>query len=276
MAALQVLPPRAQSGCISPPFNTWDLPDGSNRVSFHRTLSGFLVRFPGLADFELSTDGDRVTCSPAPNVSRTTTEHLYINQVLPLVLSKSGKLVFHGSAVELGTDCIAFLAASGRGKSTLAASLAINGHRFLTDDGLLLDQVDGAYRVIPESSFTAAMAGQSTRDFCETSQKWRRNCLPPRKPGFSPRQDSRIAMSPGRCAPPIFWGMAARLKLLSGGLLRSRRCWHGLDTPFYSIWKKGLLLLATSTEPQHLLIISFAMNWIIRGAMMIWTTSKKP
>jgi hypothetical protein len=149
LAALKVLPPRAQSSCPSPPFNTWDLPDGSNWVSFHRTLSGFLLRFPGLADFELSSDGDRVTCSPAPNVSNATTEHLYINQVLPLALSKSGQLVFHGSAVEIGTDCIAFLATSGRGKSTLAASLAVNGHRFLTDDALVLEPVDGLYRVIP-------------------------------------------------------------------------------------------------------------------------------
>ena len=93
LAALKVCA-RAQSSCPSRPFNTWDLPDGSNWVSFHRTLSGFLLRFPGLADFELSSDGDRVTCSPAPNVPNATTEHLYINQVLPLVLSKSGRSCF--------------------------------------------------------------------------------------------------------------------------------------------------------------------------------------
>ena len=42
-----------------------------------------------------------VTCLPAPDVSEATTQHLYLNRVLPLVLSKLGKLVFHASAVEV-------------------------------------------------------------------------------------------------------------------------------------------------------------------------------
>src|SRR3954452_16633668 len=86
---------------------------------------------------------------PAPDISYATTEHLYLNQILPLALSKLGKLVFHASAVELADGAIAFLAPSGRGKSTLAASFAANGHRFLTDDSLVLEQRDGHYLVQP-------------------------------------------------------------------------------------------------------------------------------
>jgi hypothetical protein len=146
---LRVLSARAQAPCAAVPFHTWDLPEGSNCAKFYRLPSGFLLRFPNLADFEVSVDGSCVMCSPAPDVSEAMTEHLYLNQVLPLALSKLGKLVFHASAVEIGAASIAFVAKSGRGKSTLAAGFAVTGHRFLTDDALVLEPVDGVYQVLP-------------------------------------------------------------------------------------------------------------------------------
>ena len=84
-----------------------------------------------------------------PGVSEATSQHLYLNQVLPLVLSKLGKLVFHASAVEVPGGAVAFAAESGRGKSTLAASFAVNGFRFLTDDGLVLEPAADGYQVQP-------------------------------------------------------------------------------------------------------------------------------
>jgi hypothetical protein len=149
LVELTVLGPRNQAPCGAVPFHTWDLPEGSVWTAFYRTSSGFLLRFPDLADFEVSVDGRYVTCAPAPSASNATAEHLYLNQVHPLALSKLGKLVFHGSAVEIGVGAIAFLAQSGRGKSTLAADFAARGHRFLTDDGLIVEPVDGVYQVLP-------------------------------------------------------------------------------------------------------------------------------
>jgi hypothetical protein len=137
------LPPAAE------PFHSWDFHDGTPWTRFYRTPTGFLLRFPNLADFKVSTDGHQVTCTPAPDVSAATVEHLYLNQVLPLALSKQGNLVFHGSAVEAAGAAIAFLAESGRGKSTLAATFAINGYRFLTDDGLVLERGDRGYIALP-------------------------------------------------------------------------------------------------------------------------------
>jgi hypothetical protein len=110
---------------------------------------GYLLRFPDLADFEISANAIRVTCCPVPGVSDETVEHLYLNQVLPLMLSKQGKPVFHASAVEVEQGAVAFVAESGRGKSTLAASFAVNGHRFLTDDGLVLEPRTLGFDVIP-------------------------------------------------------------------------------------------------------------------------------
>lgn len=129
---------RAQDTISTSPFHTTNFPDGTAWTKFYRTSAGYLLRFPQLADFEVSANGRLISCWPVPGTTESTVEHLYLNQVLPLALSKFGKFVFHASAVEIGLGAIAFLAEAGRGKSTLAAAFATSGLRFLTDDGLVL------------------------------------------------------------------------------------------------------------------------------------------
>lgn len=131
------------------PFHQYTSPDGEVWTAFHRAKTGYLLRFPDLADFEVSADGHSVICYPAPDTTEETSRHLYFNQVLPLALSMLKKLVFHGSAVEVADAAIAFVAESGRGKSTLAASFAQNGFRFLTDDGLVIEHSTNGYQVLP-------------------------------------------------------------------------------------------------------------------------------
>ena len=130
-------------------FREWALPDGTPWTLFYRNKTDYLLRFPELADFELSGDGRAVCCWPVPGTTADTLQHLYLNQILPLALSKLGKLVLHASAVEIGESAVAFVGESGRGKSTLAASFATNGSRFLTDDGLVLETHDGECRAMP-------------------------------------------------------------------------------------------------------------------------------
>ncbi len=142
-------PPRPQQPLDSAPFHEWVFPDGTSWASFCRIGPNYLLRFPKLADFEVSADGLEVLARPAPGISEDTVEHLYLNQVLPLALSKRGKLVFHASAIETEAGAIAFMGESGRGKSTLAASFATAGFRFLTDDALLLEEASGGYIVQP-------------------------------------------------------------------------------------------------------------------------------
>jgi len=142
-------PARQQSPVGRQPFHTWTFADGTLWTAFFRSESGYLLRFPDLADFDVSADGSKVTCFPAPEVPEATSQHLYLNQVLPLVLSKRGKLVFHASAVEVAGGAVVFAAESGRGKSTLAASFAVSGYRFLTDDGLVVEPTAGGHEVLP-------------------------------------------------------------------------------------------------------------------------------
>ena len=151
---------RHQTAVGDAPFHVWAFPDGTLWTEFYRANGGYLLRFPDLADFQVSADGLSVTCLPAPEVSEATSQHLYLNQVLPLVLSKLGKLVFHASAVEVDDGAVVFAAESGRGKSTLAASFAVSGSRFLTDDGLVVEPIGEGLSDPAQSPLDPAMGGQ--------------------------------------------------------------------------------------------------------------------
>ena len=134
---------------LGTPFHTWLLPTGNVWANFYRTANYYTLRFPHLSDFDVAAGGVAVQAMPAPDVPLSTVEHLYLNQVLPLALSMQGALVLHGSAVEVGGGCVAFIGESGRGKSTLAASFGLNQHRCVTDDGLLLALAGESYTVLP-------------------------------------------------------------------------------------------------------------------------------
>ncbi len=132
-------PPAAQKIVSTVPFQRWHDLAGDYSALFYQTGSGeFLVRFPGVADFGLSpTRG--VSCTPALGLRDDAWRGIYEQQVQPLLLSLRGEHVFHGGAVVVGDNAIAFLAPSGRGKSTLTTSFARRGHAFLSDDCLHLD-----------------------------------------------------------------------------------------------------------------------------------------
>ena len=141
---------RPQAVLHEAPFHEWPCPDGTPWLCFYRVEAGYLLRFPGFADFQLAQDGRQIRAWPAPGVSDATIQHLYLNQVLPLALNKQGKLVLHGSAVEIEGGGVAFIGESGLGKSTLAASFAASGFGFLTDDGLILEpDGEGSYQIMP-------------------------------------------------------------------------------------------------------------------------------
>jgi len=145
----KMLAPRMQEPIPGVPYYQWISPKGAVFSAFYRTAHGYLLRFPNLADFEIPFDGPCLTCIPELNIPEATTLHLYLDQVLPLILSSKGKIVLHGSCVVSDGYAFGFLGPSGRGKSTLAASFAINGCPFLADDGLVIEPDGSAYLVMP-------------------------------------------------------------------------------------------------------------------------------
>jgi hypothetical protein len=140
---------RQQPELETTPFHYYTFDDGTVWTEFHRAEAGYLLRFPDLADFEVSADGTEVVAIPVSGTDSSTVEHLYINQLVPLALSRQGQPTFHASVVTVEGGVVAFLGKTGMGKSTLAASFALNGFPFLSDDALLVEETANACVVMP-------------------------------------------------------------------------------------------------------------------------------
>ncbi len=131
-------------------YHHWQEPDGRRLLSFGRVPSGYVLRFPSLADFEISSDLSRVTARPRKALPPETLRHLLLDQVWPLALSGRGHLVLHASAVVLPDGrAVAFAGLAGSGKSSLAAAFARAGARILTDDCLLMRPTSGGWSAVP-------------------------------------------------------------------------------------------------------------------------------
>lgn len=132
------------------PYHTWEISDGEPWLEFFKIDGCIVLRFPGLADFHVTERGDFKACVPVPGLDEDTRVHLYKNQVVPLLLNAQGRMAFHGSATAMGSGAVAFLGASGLGKSTLATAFAKLGYPFLTDDLLHVEPSKaGRYQVRP-------------------------------------------------------------------------------------------------------------------------------
>ncbi len=116
----------------------WHSDVGDLTLSLATSGDGFLLRFPGLADFVISRDTRRIAAWPPRKPTTRPCIHLLLDQVLPRLLGHLGRLVLHASAVEVDGRAIAFAGQTGRGKSTLAASLHQAGCPLLCDDALIV------------------------------------------------------------------------------------------------------------------------------------------
>lgn len=125
--------------------------DGEETVLSLATLGGdYWLRVPGLVDFQLQMGNARVLVHSAPGaLDEATLEHLLVDQVLPRMLSASGHLIVHASALRINGRVALFLAPSGWGKSTLAAVLHHAGHAMLSDDCVQLVLADDQFRATP-------------------------------------------------------------------------------------------------------------------------------
>lgn len=136
-------------------YHHWQEADGGRWLSFARTPAGYLLRFPSLADFEVPRAGRGrgapvIGIRPRAGVPADTLRHLLLDQIWPLVLSGSGRLVLHASAVVLaGGRAVAFAGPAGAGKSTLAASLASGGCGLVADDCLLIEKRGRGWQAVP-------------------------------------------------------------------------------------------------------------------------------
>jgi len=136
----------------SPPgrwVHRWRKPDGSRWLSTVRYPGGYLLRFSGLADFDVRPDARHVQGYRADPTPEHTFNHLLLDQVLPLAVGGADRLALHASVVNVDGRAVAFLGATRQGKSTLAAALARRGHAVLSDDCCVLCRTVTGFDVVP-------------------------------------------------------------------------------------------------------------------------------
>jgi len=126
-------------------FNGWYdhavLPDGS-----------VFVRWPGYCEFVISADGRTVACGFLEEATAEWFQTYLLGVVLSYALLKQGLEPLHATAVIVDGKGVAFFGNSGYGKSTLAASFLRAGHTVLTDDLLIIREVDGSLCGFPGPS----------------------------------------------------------------------------------------------------------------------------
>ncbi len=113
--------------------------DGYPFYTFCRVEGAFVGRLPGIADFVVDLDLKRVVCHPAEGGRSHVIPIVVPGTVTAFLLAMGGRCVLHGSAVDLGGQALAFVGASGQGKSTMAALFCAAGAPLVTDDVLALE-----------------------------------------------------------------------------------------------------------------------------------------
>lgn len=142
-------PWRAARGDPSGWRTLWMVGDGVPWLRYARLPDGYLLRFPGLADFALSGDGRRVEARPRRATLPETVRHLLLDQVLPLALSLQGRHALHATAVLTPAGVCAFTGPAGAGKSTLAGSFLLGGYPVVSDDCLALSAAGARVEATP-------------------------------------------------------------------------------------------------------------------------------
>ena len=124
---------------------------GEPWLQLGRCSDAYVLRFPSYGEFIIAKDTKSIRCRPLPDTAEITVRHLLLDQVVPLILSRREHLVLHASAVLTRHGAIAFAGKSGRGKSTLAASFALEGLPLISDDYLVLRPMHEGWMAMPGS-----------------------------------------------------------------------------------------------------------------------------
>jgi hypothetical protein len=97
----------------------------------------------------LVSGGERIVIEPLPDGDLDAIRQLVLGWALGGIFHQRGMLPLHASALCDGKGCFIFCAASGVGKSTLAAAFLNEGFTYLDDNVALVDFGHGAPFVVP-------------------------------------------------------------------------------------------------------------------------------
>ncbi|HEY3988108.1 MAG TPA: hypothetical protein VGM02_02335 [Acidobacteriaceae bacterium] len=106
--------------------------------SYQASEREFLLILPGVATYYVH-DGQEIIVDRDPGAQELNVRSYLMGSLFAVLCHQRGLLPLHASAVATPQGAVAFLGASGAGKSSIAAFLARHGHRILADDICLID-----------------------------------------------------------------------------------------------------------------------------------------
>jgi hypothetical protein len=106
--------------------------------SYEANDTEFLLRLPGIANYYVR-DGVEIVISRAAGAPELDVRSYLMGNLFAVLCHQRGLLPLHASAIATPGGAVAFLGASGAGKSSIAAFLARRGHRIVADDICLVD-----------------------------------------------------------------------------------------------------------------------------------------
>lgn len=105
-----------------------------------------VLNMAGIAKFEI-TNGNKIAYHKDISSSHDELILYLMGTVFGTLMMQREDFPLHGSVVNKGQQCVAILGDSGAGKSSLAAGLAFNGWKILTDDVVRLVESTGGFDV---------------------------------------------------------------------------------------------------------------------------------
>jgi hypothetical protein len=109
----------------------------------------FLIRYIDGADFLIHHSGSQVWCRWDQTISFDYVRSYLYGPIVGFLLRLRGWVCLHASVIGMRDWAVAFTGPAEAGKSTLAAAMAGEGFPIISDDILILSEVDGAFRAIP-------------------------------------------------------------------------------------------------------------------------------
>lgn len=165
----------------------WADPAGKLSVNAVAHAGERAVRFR--YDDRLSVDlvlGSELVVNAANDVPAALIEHFIADQVIPRAMAGDGHYILHSATIQIDDRSIMILGASGRGKSTLAASFHAAGRELLGDDATIVTWPDEqpsacpvykSLRLLPDS--IEALLPSSTDTVAVSDLTWKRRVVLP-------------------------------------------------------------------------------------------------
>ncbi len=162
--------------------SSWNDPNGRlSIIALDGHARGSIrFRYDERLSVDLAADGDLIV-NAAIGIDPAVVDHFVADQVIPRAMDGNGQHILHAAMIGIGNRAILILGASGRGKSTLAASFHSAGWRLFGDDATIISWVDGcpsaepvyrSLRLLPDS--IAALFPTSVESEAVSDMSWKR------------------------------------------------------------------------------------------------------